>query len=98
LASEQQTTVRQAAETIADLLGSRSSVRLVPLFEGRYEQHKTLRQIGLEFGVGPERVRQVNAKALRMLRHPARRDIYRTLDNEALRTAIFPNGEGQPLR
>jgi RNA polymerase primary sigma factor len=32
----------------------------------------TLREIGLEFGVGPERVRQMEARLLRILRHPHR--------------------------
>lgn len=47
--------------------------RLVMLRFGFADGHRwTLREIGLEFGVGPERVRQMEARLLRILRHPYR--------------------------
>lgn len=38
----------------------------------RFQQKKTLEQCGKEFGVTRERIRQIEAKALRKLRHPSR--------------------------
>lgn len=35
-------------------------------------QSKTLEQVGQQFGVTRERIRQIEAKALRKLRHPSR--------------------------
>ena len=35
-------------------------------------QPKTLEEVGLEFGVTRERIRQIESKAIRRLRHPAR--------------------------
>ena len=35
-------------------------------------QTKTLEQVGQQFGVTRERIRQIEAKALRKLRHPSR--------------------------
>ena len=46
-------------------------IRLYYGFDGR---EKTLREIGIQFGVGVERTRQILAKALRKLRHPSRSD------------------------
>ena len=40
------------------------------LFDGR---ERTLEEIGQDFGVTRERIRQIQAKALRKLNHPSRR-------------------------
>ena len=53
----------------------RQSKRVILLmfgFECPDGRGRTLRQIGVEFGVTPERIRQIEAKALRLLRHPRR--------------------------
>jgi RNA polymerase primary sigma factor len=42
----------------------------------------TLEEVGLQFSVTRERIRQIEAKALRKLKHPSRSRILRTfLDN-----------------
>jgi RNA polymerase primary sigma factor len=42
----------------------------------------TLEEVGLQFSVSRERIRQIEAKALRKLRHPSRSRILRSfLDN-----------------
>ena len=41
-------------------------------FGSHYEYGKTFEQIGIEFGVTRERIRQIEAKTLRLLRHPLR--------------------------
>jgi RNA polymerase sigma factor (sigma-70 family) len=58
--------------------------RFGPKFRERYKQvillrfgfldgrSRTLREVGEEFGVTAERIRQVEAKVLRLLRHPLR--------------------------
>lgn len=42
----------------------------------RYRDGATLEQVGQELGVLRERTRQIEGKALRKLRHPARREMY----------------------
>ena len=39
---------------------------------GDYSEKLTLEEIGLKFGVSRERIRNIEAKALRKLRHPDR--------------------------
>lgn len=48
----------------------------------RYQDGATLEQIGKDYSVTRERIRQVEAKALRKLRHPARRELYEPVTRE----------------
>lgn len=41
---------------------------------GEYVEDHTLEQVGQEFGVNKERIRQIEQKALRKLRHPSKSD------------------------
>ena len=60
--------LKQVVTKILSTLTSREE-RLLRL---RFFYNKTLREIGLLFNVNSERVRQIEAKALRKLKHPSR--------------------------
>lgn len=68
--------IRQALDTLSD----RERNLLVLRFGLEDGRSRTLEEVGREFGVTRERVRQIEAKALRKLRHPSRskrlRDFY----------------------
>ncbi|MBU1173312.1 MAG: hypothetical protein KKD44_27410 [Proteobacteria bacterium] len=59
---------------IANQLGTTHKARLKKLLELRFGlldgRSRTLREVGEEFGVSAERSRQLEAKTLRLLRHP----------------------------
>ena len=42
------------------------------VWAGRWKKPRTLEEVGKEFHVTRERIRQIEAKALRKLRHPSR--------------------------
>ena len=44
------------------------------VLEERFQDFKTLEEVGRDFNVTRERIRQMEAKALRKLRHPSRRN------------------------
>ena len=53
-------------------LTERERIILIDRFGLDDDEQKTLEQIGLKFGITRERVRQIEQKALRKLRHPSR--------------------------
>ena len=57
---------------ILDSLNERERKVLEMRFGLKDGQGRTLEEVGLEFGVTRERIRQIEAKALRKLRHPIR--------------------------
>ena len=62
-------------EQVGDVLGSISQRerRVLQLRFGLEDgRSRTLEEVGREFGVTRERIRQIEAKALRKLRHPTR--------------------------
>ena len=64
--------LRSQVDTILDSLSIRES-RVIALRFGLEDgRSRTLEEVGKEFGVTRERVRQIEAKALRKLRHPSR--------------------------
>ncbi|TAK20204.1 MAG: sigma-70 family RNA polymerase sigma factor [Chloroflexota bacterium] len=64
------TMLRSQVETILDLLSDRESMVISMRFGLEDGRSRTLEEVGKHFGVTRERVRQIEAKALRKLRHP----------------------------
>jgi RNA polymerase sigma factor (sigma-70 family) len=55
--------------------------RLRKVMVKRYKEGKTLRQVGIEMGLSVERIRQLEARALRWLRHPNNNDMLREVQS-----------------
>ena len=65
----------QKKELIAEALKTlteREQIVIEHRFEINGKPFKTLEELGKMFGVEPERIRQIEARALRLLRHPTR--------------------------
>jgi RNA polymerase primary sigma factor len=65
-------TIKQILDAYPDCLDSREKQVIDLRFRITVNSRKTLQQIGDMFGVCRERVRQIERKALRKLRHPSR--------------------------
>lgn len=65
--------LRESIEEVLDSLDEREAKVLSLRFGLRNETPKTLEEVGRIFNVTRERIRQIEAKALRKLRHPSRR-------------------------
>jgi RNA polymerase primary sigma factor len=64
--------LKEQISAILDTLNPRESRILQLRFGLRNERTHTLEEVGRKFGVTRERIRQIEAKALRKLRHPSR--------------------------
>jgi RNA polymerase primary sigma factor len=64
--------LKEQMSDILDSLSDRERTVLEMRFGLKDGQGRTLEEVGLEFGVTRERIRQIEAKALRKLRHPIR--------------------------
>lgn len=53
------------------------------------ESAKTLKKVGEAVRLSPERVRQIEARALRLMRHPSRKNLVDSLDHVKLKKAIM---------
>ena len=78
------TSLRDATKEVLDTLTPREAKVLRMRFGIEMNTDHTLEEVGKQFDVTRERIRQIEAKALRKLRHPSRSEQLRSfLDNEA---------------
>ncbi|TDI73712.1 MAG: RNA polymerase sigma factor RpoD [Betaproteobacteria bacterium] len=78
------TSLRDVTKTILDSLTPREAKVLRMRFGIEMNTDHTLEEVGKQFDVTRERIRQIEAKALRKLRHPSR--------SERLRSLLDPEG------
>ena len=64
--------MREQVEEVLESLSDRERRVLQLRFGLEDGRSRTLEEVGRDFGVTRERIRQIEAKALRKLRHPAR--------------------------
>ena len=64
--------LKEQVEDVLDTLNLRERRVLQLRFGLEDGRSRTLEEVGKEFGVTRERIRQIEAKALRKLRHPSR--------------------------
>ena len=67
-----QTLLKEQLDEVLDTLTEREQKVLRPRFGMNDGRARTLEEVGKEFDVTRERIRQIEAKALRKLRHPSR--------------------------
>jgi RNA polymerase primary sigma factor len=78
------TSLRDVTKDVLDTLTPREAKVLRMRFGIEMNTDHTLEEVGKQFDVTRERIRQIEAKALRKLRHPSRSDRLKSfLDNEA---------------
>lgn len=63
--------------SVLETLTEREQKVLILLYGLRQNQPMTREEVGNEFNVTVERIRQIEAKALRKLRHPARSKVFK---------------------
>jgi RNA polymerase primary sigma factor len=69
--------LREQVRNALEFLGDRERQVLEMRFGLKDGKDHTLEEVGKQFGVTRERIRQIEAKALRKLRHPSRSKILR---------------------
>ena len=69
---QQQTLLKEQLDEVLDTLTEREQKVLRLRFGMNDGRARTLEEVGREFDVTRERIRQIEAKALRKLRHPSR--------------------------
>ena len=79
--------LNEATQTVLGSLMAREAKVLRMRFGIDMNTDHTLEEVGKQFGVTRERIRQIEAKALRKLRHPSR--------SEHMRSFLDEQGEAQ---
>jgi RNA polymerase primary sigma factor len=69
--------LREQVRNVLEFLSERERQVLEMRFGLMDGRDHTLEEVGKEFGVTRERIRQIEAKALRKLRHPSRSKVLR---------------------
>jgi RNA polymerase primary sigma factor len=69
--------LREQVRNVLEFLSDRERQVLEMRFGLKDGKDHTLEEVGREFGVTRERIRQIEAKALRKLRHPSRSKMLR---------------------
>ena len=64
--------LKEQMQEVLDTLAPRERRVLILRFGLEDGRQRTLEEVGKEFGVTRERIRQIEAKALRKLKHPTR--------------------------
>ncbi len=81
--------LREVTKEILDSLTPREAKVLRMRFGIEMNTDHTLEEVGKQFDVTRERIRQIEAKALRKLRHPTRSDKLRSFLGERQRVTAF---------
>ena len=74
----QNTSLSETVRQVLDSLSPREAKVLRMRFGIEMQSDHTLEEVGKQFDVTRERIRQIETKALRKLRHPARADKLRS--------------------
>ena len=83
LKTQRQKALREATREVLDNLTEREAKVLKMRFGIDMPSDHTLEEVGKQFDVTRERIRQIEAKALRKLRHPSRSEHLRSfLEND----------------
>jgi DNA-directed RNA polymerase sigma subunit (sigma70/sigma32) len=62
---------------LVEYLSDTRNMDVLRRFWGIGQSSETLKQIGIDYKISPERVRQIKEKATRILKHPSRKDVIR---------------------
>jgi RNA polymerase primary sigma factor len=88
--------MRDVVKEVLDSLTPREAKVLRMRFGIEMSTDQTLEEVGKQFGVTRERIRQIEAKALRKLRHPSRSDKFQSsLTRNQFFVRLKPSDQGQ---
>ena len=90
------TLLREQLEEVLETLTIREKRVLELRFGLEDGRSRTLEEVGQHFGVTRERIRQIEAKALRKLRHPSRCKKVRPKADKVLRSTISAGRRFEP--